>query len=54
MGGLILVEARGSLAFWQAIIEHGLFEANLTIQVASASEGLCCWPEENLGKSASF
>jgi hypothetical protein len=41
---VIPIEAAGGAAFWDEIIRRGLFDAELAIEVASAPEGLFCWP----------
>ncbi len=41
---VIPTEADGGLAFWQALIEQGLFDAALAVEVAGATEGVFCWP----------
>ena len=49
---LIPTESFGGLSFWAEIINRGLFDAQLAIDVASnieaasKSEGVFCWPEE--------
>lgn len=43
---LIPMEADGGLELWGEIIDHGLFDAELAIKIATVSEqGLYCWPE---------
>ena len=41
---VIPIEAAGGQEFWFEIIERGFFDAELAIQVASAAEGIFCWP----------
>jgi hypothetical protein len=40
----IPAEADGGAEFWTEIIRRGLFDAELAIEAATASEGLFCWP----------
>ena len=40
----IPVEAAGGADFWSEIIRRRLFDAELAIEAATASEGLFCWP----------
>ncbi len=53
---LIPTEANGGSELWGAIIDRGLFDAELAIKIASDTEGeLYCWPEitrEELDKSS--
>ena len=42
---LIPTEAKGAMELWYEIISKNLFDAQLAIRVATASEGLFCWPE---------
>jgi hypothetical protein len=42
---VIPAEASGGAALWNEIVRRGLFDAELAIEAASASEGLFCWPE---------
>ena len=42
----IPMRAAGGPELLQAIIERGLFPAELAIEAASAAEGLFCWPAE--------
>jgi hypothetical protein len=42
----IPMQADGGPELLQAIIERGLFPAELAIEAASAAEGLFCWPAE--------
>ena len=44
---LIPLEAEGVSELWGEIIERNLFDAKLAIELASKSEGLYCWPEED-------
>ncbi|MBC8504397.1 MAG: hypothetical protein ISR58_04555 [Anaerolineales bacterium] len=43
---LIPTEAFGGFELWAEIINRGLFDAELAIDVVSKSEGVFCWPEE--------
>ncbi|MGY5852687.1 MAG: hypothetical protein RTU92_03890 [Candidatus Thorarchaeota archaeon] len=44
---VIPTEADGGLDVWNAIIEKGLFDAELAIKVASEIDGkLHCWPQD--------
>jgi hypothetical protein len=38
------MQADGGPELLQAIVERGLFDAQLALDAASASEGLFCWP----------
>ncbi|MCC6190870.1 MAG: hypothetical protein IT318_17750, partial [Anaerolineales bacterium] len=40
----IPMQAGGGPELLQALIERGLFDAELAIQAAAASQGLFCWP----------
>lgn len=40
----IPVEASGGRELWNEIVRRQLFDAELAIEAASASEGLFCWP----------
>ena len=42
----IPVEASGGLELWNEIVRRGLFDAELAAQIASAAEGVFCWPGE--------
>lgn len=44
---VIPTEADGGPEFWGEIIRRDLFDANLAIKIATATEGLYCWPEED-------
>jgi hypothetical protein len=39
------MQADGGPELLQALIEHGLFDAQMAIEAASAEAGLFCWPE---------
>ncbi len=41
---LIPMEADGALELWNKIIDKGLFDARLAIELASSSGRLACWP----------
>jgi hypothetical protein len=41
---LIPMEADGALELWKKIIDKGLFDAQLAIELASTSGKLACWP----------
>ena len=43
---LIPLEADGGSELWGEIVKRNLFDAKLAIKVASALEGLYCWPDE--------
>ena len=43
---LIPIEADGGLELWHEIIHRNLFPAKLAIKVATLTEGVFCWPEE--------
>jgi len=43
---VIPTEANGGPEFWGEIIRRDLFDAELAIKIASATEGLYCWPED--------
>ncbi|WP_287585440.1 hypothetical protein [Candidatus Borrarchaeum sp.] len=43
---VIPTEANGSPECWGEIIRRDLFDAELAIKIASATEGLYCWPED--------
>ena len=42
----IPMQADGGPELLQALIERGLFEAQMAIEAASAEAGLFCWPAE--------
>jgi hypothetical protein len=44
---LIPVEADGGFELWNEIIRRGLFDAKLAIKIATADEGLFCWPPDD-------
>lgn len=41
---VIPTEAKGGAQFWENVIFRGLFDAELAVKVASAEEGMFCWP----------
>ena len=41
---VIPTEAKGGAQFWGEIIAKGLFDAELAVEAASATEGFFCWP----------
>ncbi len=41
---VIPTEANGGAQFWGEILAKGLFDAELAVEAASATEGLFCWP----------
>ena len=41
---LIPTEAGGGAALWDEIIRRGVFDAELAIEAASATDRLFCWP----------
>jgi hypothetical protein len=41
---VISTEAIGGPEFWGEIVRRDLFDAELAIKIASATEGLYCWP----------
>ena len=43
---VIPTEAEGGLALLDELVKHRLFDAQLAIEAATATEGLWCWPEE--------
>ena len=43
---LIPVEAAGGAELWGEIIDRGLFDAQLAIDIMSKDIGLYCWPPE--------
>lgn len=43
---VIPTEANGGPEFWGEIIHRNLFDAELAIKIATATEGLYCWPED--------
>ena len=42
--------AASDQAFWDEIRSRGLFDAEVAIKAASATEGLFCWPEDTDGE----
>ena len=38
------IEGNGGQAFWDEIIRRGLFNAEMAIEIATAPEGVRCWP----------
>jgi hypothetical protein len=42
---VIPTEASGGSEFWNEILDRGLFDPRLAISIASAKEGIYCWPE---------
>ncbi len=43
---VIPTEAEGGLALLGELVKRGLFDAQMAIEAATATEGLWCWPEE--------
>ena len=43
---LIPTDARGAAELWGGIVRHGLFDPDLAIQAAMATDELFCWPPE--------
>ena len=43
---LIPTEADGGSNLWAEIIEKGFFDAELSIEAATATEGIYCWPAD--------
>jgi len=41
------MEADGGSQLWNEVIERELFSAELAIKVATFTDGLYCWPQEN-------
>ena len=44
---LIPLEADGAQELWGKILERNLFDAELAIKLATMSDGLYCWPEDD-------
>jgi hypothetical protein len=44
---LIPLEADGAQKLWGEIIERNLFDAGLAIKLATTTDGLFCWPEDD-------
>ena len=44
---VIPTEASGGAEFWDEVLRRGLFDPELAIAAASATEGLFCWPGED-------
>ncbi len=42
---LIPIEAAGGQELWYEILHRGLFDAELAIRAATATEGIFCWPQ---------
>jgi membrane protease YdiL (CAAX protease family) len=40
----IPIDGSGGRAFWNEIIRRGLFDAEMALEVATAAEGVRCWP----------
>ncbi len=41
---VIPIEADGGLDVWNELISRGFFDVELSIKIASANEGIYCWP----------
>jgi len=44
---LIPLEADGTQELWGKILERNLFDAKMAIKLATMSDGLYCWPEDD-------
>ena len=44
---VIPIEADGGFQLWNEIIERELFSAELAIKVATSTDGIYCWPEDD-------
>ena len=44
---LIPLEADGTQELWGKILERNLFDAEMAIKLATMSDGLYCWPEDD-------
>ena len=44
---LIPLEADGVQELWGKILERNLFDAEMAIKLATMSDGLYCWPEDD-------
>jgi hypothetical protein len=47
---VIPTEAEGGPEFWGEIIRRDLFDAELAIEIASATEGIYCWPLDDINE----